>query len=162
MEREDGLKTLECLRGRLLAERGASRVANEEAMQMGNKLIELENQLRKEVKSRNRAEKRLKSLIKKLDSMNMSYVFVVSDESSSEQSSSMEKSEFSSVSSSSTASSSSSSSSSYPKPPKDDKEQPINTQIRNSTKCEIEEPVKETESPLSEILKHNVTTYQYN
>lgn len=38
MEGEDKLKTLECLRGRLLAERGASRVANEEADQIANKV----------------------------------------------------------------------------------------------------------------------------
>ncbi|KAF2311980.1 hypothetical protein GH714_027652 [Hevea brasiliensis] len=37
MEVEDSLRTLECLRGRLLAERQASRVAKEEAQLMGPK-----------------------------------------------------------------------------------------------------------------------------
>lgn len=39
MEGHNGLDTLECLRGRLLAERHASRVAKEEAESLGNKVI---------------------------------------------------------------------------------------------------------------------------
>lgn len=38
VEGDDGLKTLECLRGRLLAERAVSRAANEEADKLGNKV----------------------------------------------------------------------------------------------------------------------------
>ncbi|KAL6998265.1 hypothetical protein U1Q18_008391 [Sarracenia purpurea var. burkii] len=75
---DEGLRTVECLRGRLLAERVASRVAKEDAAQMGCKLIELENQLRVEIKSRNKAEKRLRFLVKKLESMNISHVSEIS------------------------------------------------------------------------------------
>ncbi|XP_023543783.1 uncharacterized protein LOC111803551 [Cucurbita pepo subsp. pepo] len=71
MEVGKGLKTLDCLRGRLLAERQASRSAKEEAQLMGEKLIELENQIRRETELRNKAEKRLKLLIKKLESLNI-------------------------------------------------------------------------------------------
>lgn len=39
MDVEKGLKTLECLRGRLLAERQASRSAKEEAELMGEKVM---------------------------------------------------------------------------------------------------------------------------
>lgn len=39
MEVGEGLKTLECLRGRLLAERQASRSAKEEAELMGEKVM---------------------------------------------------------------------------------------------------------------------------
>nr|GLL34591.1 uncharacterized protein LOC109155615 isoform X2 [Ipomoea trifida] len=78
MGEEDALRTVDCLRGRLLAERVASKNAKEEAQLMGNKLIELENRLKEETKSRNRAEKRLNFLMKKLLSINVSFV---SDES---------------------------------------------------------------------------------
>lgn len=94
MEKEDGLRTVECLRGRLIAERAASRKAKEDAELMGNKLIELETKLKEETKSRNKAEKKLIFLMKKLESMNISYV---SDES--EYSSLFDKSEISSVTS---------------------------------------------------------------
>ncbi|CAI9780149.1 unnamed protein product [Fraxinus pennsylvanica] len=70
---EESVRTVDCLRGRLLAERVASRNAKMEAEHLGNKLIELENLLKKEDKSRNRAEKKLKSLMKKLESNNISY-----------------------------------------------------------------------------------------
>ncbi|XP_051132325.1 uncharacterized protein LOC127252251 [Andrographis paniculata] len=92
MEGEDTERTVNCLRGRLLAERTASRKARDEAEQLGNKLMELENLLKEESKSRNRAEKKLKLLIKKLASMSISYL--------------MDSTDISSVSSSSTASSS--------------------------------------------------------
>lgn len=84
MEGDDGLRTLECLRGRLLAERQASRTAKEDAEIMGNKLIELKNKLKEETKLRNKAEKRLKSLRKKLESSEKSSaVSSVSSSSSS-------------------------------------------------------------------------------
>lgn len=38
VEGDDKMKTLECLRGRLLAERAVSRAANEEADKLGNKV----------------------------------------------------------------------------------------------------------------------------
>jgi hypothetical protein len=38
MEGRDSWRTLECLRGRLLAERQASKIAKEEAELMGNKV----------------------------------------------------------------------------------------------------------------------------
>lgn len=56
--------------------------------------MELENLLKQEAKSRNRAEKKLKFLMKKLESMNISYV---SDES--EYSGLVDKSDISSISS---------------------------------------------------------------
>uniref|UniRef100_A0A0V0HHA0 Putative ovule protein n=1 Tax=Solanum chacoense TaxID=4108 RepID=A0A0V0HHA0_SOLCH len=67
-EEEDSLSKVECLRGRLLAERVASRIAKQEAQNMGNKMIELETKLKEETRSRNKAEKKLKFLIKKLES----------------------------------------------------------------------------------------------
>ncbi|KAL3357079.1 hypothetical protein AABB24_017654 [Solanum stoloniferum] len=102
MEKEDGLRTVECLRGRLIAERAASKKAKEDAELMGNKLIELETKLKEESKSRNKAEKKLKYFIKKLESMNICYI---SDES--EHSSLFDKSKISSVTSTTTTSNSS-------------------------------------------------------
>ncbi|POO02465.1 hypothetical protein TorRG33x02_014490 [Trema orientale] len=96
----DGWRTVECLRGRLLAERQASKIAKEEAECMGNKLIELENMLKEEIKLRNKAEKKLKKLKMKLQTLNISSVLV-----ESEQSSSSEKSEVSCRSSTITSSS---------------------------------------------------------
>ncbi|KAK4377669.1 hypothetical protein RND71_003965 [Anisodus tanguticus] len=98
MEKEDGLRTVGCLRGRLIAERAASRKAKEDAELMANKLIELETKLRVETRSRNKAEKKLKYFMKKLESMNISYV---SDES--EQSNLLDKSEISCVTSTTTS-----------------------------------------------------------
>ncbi|KAJ9540255.1 hypothetical protein OSB04_026761, partial [Centaurea solstitialis] len=95
-EEDEGMRTVECLRGRLLAERAASKAANQESDQIAKKVIELEKQLKMEIKSRNRAEKRLKFLMKKLESLNIS-----SHVSGDESSSFSEKSEISSVSSSS-------------------------------------------------------------
>ncbi|KAI9121922.1 hypothetical protein K1719_006611 [Acacia pycnantha] len=88
MEGDEGLNTVECLRGRLLAERQASRVANEEAESMGNKLVELEKKLRDEIELREKAEKKLKKLKKKLQSLKL---FPIAEESV--QLSSPEKSE---------------------------------------------------------------------
>ncbi|XP_074368908.1 uncharacterized protein LOC141708949 [Apium graveolens] len=144
MEGDDGLKTLECLRGRLLAERAVSRATNEEADKLGNKLIELENKLKQEVKLRKRAEKRLRSLIKKLEALKI--VHLVSDESSSSNHSSpLEKSDLGSLSSSSTASSFS-----YP----DEQKKKPNFPNRNSSNCELDKADKKDESTSSEILKH--------
>ncbi|XP_027363020.1 uncharacterized protein LOC113870768 [Abrus precatorius] len=72
MEGDESLNTVGCLRGRLLAERQASRVAKEEAESMGNKLVELEKLLRKETKLRDKAERKLKFLKEKLESFNIS------------------------------------------------------------------------------------------
>lgn len=83
---DDGLRTLECLRGRLLAERQASRVAKEESEFMGKKLVELEKKLREETKLMKKAEKRLKLLMKKLESLNLlNPNLEVSEQSSSSQ-----------------------------------------------------------------------------
>ncbi|XVF76545.1 hypothetical protein PTKIN_Ptkin13bG0274300 [Pterospermum kingtungense] len=71
MEGDDGLRTVECLRGRLLAERQASKTAKEDAEALGNKLIELENKLKEETKLRNKAENRLNLLRKKLESLHI-------------------------------------------------------------------------------------------
>ncbi|KAI3474037.1 hypothetical protein Pfo_028825 [Paulownia fortunei] len=57
-------------------------------------LLELENLLKEEAKSRNRAEKKLKFMMKRLESLNISYV---TDES--EHSGLLDKSDISSVSS---------------------------------------------------------------
>ncbi|CAH9127088.1 unnamed protein product [Cuscuta epithymum] len=76
---EDTIRTVECLRGRLQAERVASRNAKEDAYLMETKLTELEARLKEENKSRNRAEKRFKHLMKKLESINIS--LTSSDES---------------------------------------------------------------------------------
>ncbi|XP_057801391.1 uncharacterized protein LOC131016709 [Salvia miltiorrhiza] len=78
MEGEDSVKTVDCLRGRLLAERAASKNAKAEAQQLEIKLMELEKLLTQEAKSRNKAEKKLKFLTKKLESIN---IFHLSDES---------------------------------------------------------------------------------
>ncbi|CAN6284671.1 unnamed protein product [Urochloa humidicola] len=64
-----GMRTVECLRGRLLAERVASKAAKEEADQLAKRLDELEKQLADEVKVRNKAERRLRRAIKKLKSL---------------------------------------------------------------------------------------------
>nr|XP_043634787.1 uncharacterized protein LOC122605895 [Erigeron canadensis] len=100
METNEGLRTLECLRGRLLAERAASKAANDESEQIGKKVLELEKQLKMEVKSRNKAEKRLNFLMKKLESLNISYVNANSADDYESCSSVSEKGEISSVSSS--------------------------------------------------------------
>ncbi|CAH8391918.1 unnamed protein product [Eruca vesicaria subsp. sativa] len=68
-EEKEGLRTVECLRGRLLAERQVSRSANEEADLITKKLEELEKHLKEEIRLREKAEKRLKYLMKKLESI---------------------------------------------------------------------------------------------
>ncbi|KAL8039547.1 hypothetical protein ABFX02_10G043000 [Erythranthe guttata] len=74
IEGEDSIKTVNCLRGRLLAERVASRNATEKADQLRNKLLEVEKMLKQEAKSRNKSERKLKILVNRLQSMNISYV----------------------------------------------------------------------------------------
>ncbi|KAF7804512.1 polycomb group protein Pc-like [Senna tora] len=69
MEGDEGFNTVECLRGRLLAERQASRVAKQEAESMDYKLVELEKRLRYEIKLRERAERKLRKLKNKLESL---------------------------------------------------------------------------------------------
>ncbi|KAM0841748.1 hypothetical protein ACQ4PT_036709 [Festuca glaucescens] len=64
-----GMRTVECLRGRLQAERVASKAAKEEADQLATRLDELEKQLAEEVKVRNKAERRLRRAIKRLESL---------------------------------------------------------------------------------------------
>ncbi|XP_042467036.1 uncharacterized protein LOC122050127 [Zingiber officinale] len=65
---EDKLRTIDCLRGRLLAERVASKAAKEEADKLAKRLQELEGKLAEEIKCRDRAERKLKKAIKKLES----------------------------------------------------------------------------------------------
>ncbi|CAD5320627.1 hypothetical protein AtNW77_Chr2g0258541 [Arabidopsis thaliana] len=66
-EKEEGQRTVECLRGRLLAERQVSRSAKEEAELITRKMEELERNLKEEIRLREKAEKRLKFLMKKLE-----------------------------------------------------------------------------------------------
>ncbi|CAF2095011.1 hypothetical protein HID58_017484 [Brassica napus] len=89
------LRTVECLRGRLLAERQVSRSAKEEAELITRRMEELEKHLKEEIRLREKAEKRLKFLIKKLE-----FIKGSNSSESSEQSSSSEASCLSSVSTS--------------------------------------------------------------
>ncbi|CAA7389525.1 unnamed protein product [Spirodela intermedia] len=70
----DGRKTVEGLRGRLLAERAASRAAKEEADLMTRRLSELERMLAMEIRARDRAEKLLKCILEKLDPSKVFYL----------------------------------------------------------------------------------------
>ncbi|KAL3839598.1 hypothetical protein ACJIZ3_024189 [Penstemon smallii] len=135
MEIEDSVRTVDCLRGRLLAERVASRTAKEEAEQLENKLIELENVLKEEAKSRKRAEKKMKFLMKKLESMNITYV---SDES--ESSGLVDKSDISSVSSSTLSSSST----------KEVEVKRENSELKISTMWEGQESIEESSNSVYE------------
>ncbi|XP_045791147.1 uncharacterized protein LOC123885849 isoform X2 [Trifolium pratense] len=74
MEVDEGvnLNTVACLRGRLLAERQASKVAKEKAESMANKLVELEKLVKEEIKLRDKSERKLKFLRKKLESLSIS------------------------------------------------------------------------------------------
>ncbi|XP_065041061.1 uncharacterized protein LOC135674809 isoform X2 [Musa acuminata AAA Group] len=69
---DERLWTVACLRGRLLAERVASKAAKEEAEKLAKRLEELERKLDEEIKCRDRAEKKLKCAIKKLKSLKVS------------------------------------------------------------------------------------------
>lgn len=115
-------------------------------------LIELENQLRREIKSKNRAEEKLKSLIKKLESINISSSASDGSVLSNYSSSFLDKRSESSSVSSSTASYF------YTKCIKDDEDSIPNTQTPYSAKPRTEELMKEKDSSLSEILMHNETT----
>ncbi|MFQ6660578.1 hypothetical protein Gotur_029048, partial [Gossypium turneri] len=95
---DDGMRTVECLRGRLLAERQASKIAKQDAQLLESKLLELENKLKEETKLRNKAEKRFKLLKKKLESLK-----ILPNLDESEKSSSSESSTVSSVSSASSS-----------------------------------------------------------
>uniref|UniRef100_A0A7N0UV56 Uncharacterized protein n=1 Tax=Kalanchoe fedtschenkoi TaxID=63787 RepID=A0A7N0UV56_KALFE len=81
MEQIESVRTIECLRGRLLAERAATKSAKQEAALMENKLIELENKLSEETKLKNKAEKKLAFLLNKLQSLKINYVFKDSENS---------------------------------------------------------------------------------
>ncbi|KAL6648337.1 hypothetical protein ACP70R_012561 [Stipagrostis hirtigluma subsp. patula] len=74
-----GMRTVECLRGRLLAERVASKAAKEEADQLARRLDELEKKLAGEVKVRDKAERRLRKVIKKLEALKILDVEILSD-----------------------------------------------------------------------------------
>uniref|UniRef100_A0A1J3EB37 Uncharacterized protein n=1 Tax=Noccaea caerulescens TaxID=107243 RepID=A0A1J3EB37_NOCCA len=66
-EEKEGLRTVECLRGRLLAQRQVSRSTKEEAELITKKMEELEKHLKEEIRLREKAEKRLKFVMKKLE-----------------------------------------------------------------------------------------------
>ncbi|KAG2241798.1 hypothetical protein Bca4012_081844 [Brassica carinata] len=66
-EEKEDLRTVECLRGRLLAERQVSRSVKDEAELITRKMEELEKHLKEEIRLREKAEKRLKFLMKKLE-----------------------------------------------------------------------------------------------
>ncbi|XP_030542515.1 uncharacterized protein LOC115749718 isoform X2 [Rhodamnia argentea] len=68
---DGGASLIECLRGRLLAERQASRAAKDDAEFMVRKLTELEKKLREEIRLRDKAEKRLQFLKGKLETVNI-------------------------------------------------------------------------------------------
>nr|XP_018683361.1 PREDICTED: uncharacterized protein LOC103987327 isoform X1 [Musa acuminata subsp. malaccensis] len=82
------LRTVDCLRGRLLAERVASKAAKTEAESLAKRLEELERKLDEETKCRNRAEKRLKLALKKLEALKDARSQLTLQDSSSSSSSS--------------------------------------------------------------------------
>ncbi|KAK1312167.1 hypothetical protein QJS10_CPA07g01061 [Acorus calamus] len=81
-ENED-LRTLDCLRGRLLAERLASKAAKENAELMKKKLMELERHVHLEIELARRAEKRLQFVLKRLESLKLCDHFSRSSSTSS-------------------------------------------------------------------------------
>ncbi|URE21569.1 PPR repeat [Musa troglodytarum] len=71
-EKEDaGSRIVDSLRGRLLAERVATKAAEEEAESLAKRLEELERELAEEIRCRRRAEKRLKHALTKLESLKL-------------------------------------------------------------------------------------------
>ncbi|CAL9195959.1 unnamed protein product, partial [Musa hybrid cultivar] len=71
-DKEDvGSRIVDSLRGRLLAERVATKAAKEEAENLAKRLEELERELAEEIRCRRRAEKRLKHALKKLESLKL-------------------------------------------------------------------------------------------
>ncbi|KAK6943738.1 hypothetical protein RJ641_024840 [Dillenia turbinata] len=141
VEGDDAFRTVECLRGRLLAERVASRVAKQDAELMGNKLIELEKLLTEEIKYQSKAEKKLKWAMEKLKSLNKSRN---SDESV--QSNSSMNFEISSDSSSSTSSSA---------PKELDNDQEPKSKKLDPEKYDTENLPKKTNRPPSITVTHN-------
>ncbi|KAJ0987708.1 hypothetical protein J5N97_006064 [Dioscorea zingiberensis] len=83
-EEDGGLRTVDCLRGRLLAERVASKAAKAEVEKMSTRLEELEKLIAEEIKSRDRAQRRLENALKKLESLKLLDVSGSSVSSSSE------------------------------------------------------------------------------
>ncbi|KAL6645779.1 hypothetical protein ACP70R_017387 [Stipagrostis hirtigluma subsp. patula] len=71
-----GMRTVECLRGRLLAERVGCQGGGRPT---GQKLDELEKKLAGEVKVRDKAERRLRKVIKKLEALKILDVEILSD-----------------------------------------------------------------------------------
>lgn len=69
---DEGQRTMECLRGRLLAEREASKAAKAEAELMAKRVVELERQLGEEIRRMKRAERRMRYALKKLEPINFS------------------------------------------------------------------------------------------
>ncbi|KAJ0259652.1 Transmembrane protein [Hirschfeldia incana] len=74
-EEKEDLRTVECLRGRLLAERQVSRSVKDETDLITRKMEELEKHLKEEIRLREKAEKRLKFLMKKLEFIKESQSF---------------------------------------------------------------------------------------
>ncbi|KAK1286612.1 hypothetical protein QJS10_CPB20g00732 [Acorus calamus] len=68
----EGLRTVDCLRGRLLAERVASKAAKENAELLNKRLMEIERHVVLEIELAKRAEKRLKFALRKLESLKLS------------------------------------------------------------------------------------------
>ncbi|KAJ0987706.1 hypothetical protein J5N97_006062 [Dioscorea zingiberensis] len=83
-EEDGGLRTVDCLRGRLLAERVTSKAAKAEVEKMSTRLEELEKLIAEEIKSRDRAQRRLENALKKLESLKLLDVSGSSVSSSSE------------------------------------------------------------------------------
>ncbi|XP_023005738.1 uncharacterized protein LOC111498645 [Cucurbita maxima] len=81
MEGSEVLKTMECLRRRLLAERQASLLAKEEAELMGKRSTELEKKITEQNQMRTKAEKKLQLLKKKLESLDLSFTMLNSEPS---------------------------------------------------------------------------------
>ncbi|MED6182897.1 hypothetical protein PIB30_033023 [Stylosanthes scabra] len=86
----DGLNTVvESLRGRLLAERHASRLARDKAQSLQNRFLELENKLIQEIKLRDKAQRKLEFFKEKLQSLrnnddNIRVSSIISTKSASE------------------------------------------------------------------------------
>ncbi|CAM8976212.1 unnamed protein product [Rhodiola kirilowii] len=80
MEGLESVRTIECLRDRLLAERAASKLARHEAQLLENQLSGLENKLNEETKFKNKAEKKLKFLLNKLQSLKIDYALENSED----------------------------------------------------------------------------------
>ncbi|KMS96898.1 hypothetical protein BVRB_7g180550 [Beta vulgaris subsp. vulgaris] len=80
MQGQEALRTVECLRGRLQAERAASRAAEQNAELLAKQLEDLEKQLKIERKSTRKAEKKLNFLKKKLELLKIPFSINISEE----------------------------------------------------------------------------------